>query len=245
MPQPIKNTAAARIIRAGDEGGASAGMAQFARELQEATQGLKKFDQATDRTTRAVFGGALKAAKGAAKFSGAGFVANTVAKVGRQTVRAAGFDLASFVATQGVGAALNPQGLGFSMGKALARSPTLAKALDLDLTLLPAERAGQRTLGITGAMARLGAAPEEIAPIREALMKQFGAEEMRAAKEARAVEILERSSGAEKAAVGAYERTKGLMSLEKLFESNFPGLTAAMNRLATVMEQFSGGNGGR
>lgn len=186
----------------GSPGGPDGGMGKFTTELQEATKSLGTFDKVTEQTTKTVTRSGRAAGGGGA---GRGFAMNTAAKIGRQTVRAAGFDLAGFAVTQG--ANLASQGLsasaGFSFFKSIAQNPTMAKALDLDLTLSPIARAGQRTLGITGAMARLGADPSEIAPIREQLLQQFGGEEMRAAKEARAVELRERAMGGDAAAAGA------------------------------------------
>ena len=133
--------------------------------------------------------------------------------------------------------------------KGLSQNPTMAKALDLDLTLAPIARAGQRTLGITGAMARLGASPEEIAPIREALMQQFGAEEMRAAQEARAVELLERSEGAEKAAAGAGAAlAKKINPAAVMKFVGLDGLTQTIRQLDETLKAWLGsgaGGGGR
>ena len=189
----------------GSPGGPDGGMGKFTTELQEATKSLGTFDKVTEQTTKTV----TRSGRAAGGGGGRGFAANTAAKIGRQTVRAAGFDLLSFVATQGVSMGLNAgAGAGYSLGKSIASNPTLAKALDLDLTLMPSQRAGQRTLGITGAMARLGADPEEIGDVRRQIFGQFFAQEQAAAKEGRAVELLERATGAEKAGEAAVQRIK-------------------------------------
>ena len=208
MPSPIRDNAASRIIRAGEVGGPEMGVAAFAKELNDATKGLVDFGKVTDATTRGlVAGGRGALGAGAAlagagmSLSGAGFAKNTAAKVARQTVRAAGFDLLNFAATQIAGGGLGAMAgnitagdVSFSVAKGLSQNPTLAKAFSLDLNLTPYLQAGQRTLGITGALARLGVAPDQIAEVREAAFGRMVPEEKRAAVEARAVEAMSREA---------------------------------------------------
>ena len=190
-----------RFVAAGSDyqafSGDGSGMGKFAKELQEATKSLGQFDKATEQTTKTVKsgGGLGRAAAGGAALVGAGFAANTAMKVGRQAVRGAGFDLVNWGATNLVGgvAGMDWKGGLFSAAKGMAQSPTLTKAFGLDLSLKPFMSAGQRTLGITGALARLGVPESDIAEVRGGVFKQFASEEKRAAVEARSVDKLVRS----------------------------------------------------
>ena len=193
------------------------GMDKFAKELQEATKSLGQFDKATEQTTKTVKsgGGLGRAAASGAALVGAGFAANTAMKVGRQAVRAAGFDLLNWGATSVAGGLAGmdvKEGL-FSGAKGLATSPTISKAMSLDLTLKPFMSAGQRTLGITGALARLGVPEADIAEVRGGVFKQFAAEEKRAAVESRSVDKLVRSEFGDEAMdrVGALATKAGEM----------------------------------
>ena len=242
-----------RFIAAGAEEQAGDPVAKFTEELDEATKGLGGFAKVTEQTTRGLSRGAVGALGVGAGLVGAGFAKNTAAKIGRQTVRAAGFDLLNFAATQfGAGVAGGASGnLGaadvtFSVAKGLSQNPTLAKAFALDLNLTPYLASGQRTLGITGALARLGVAPEQIAEVREATFRTVVPEEKRAAVEARAVEELTREAagGAALAPVEAF--TESLQSIPAAISKSIE--TSVDRAISKVMIAFgaapSGGGGG-
>ena len=228
MPSPIRDTAASRVIMAGESGGAGGGVAQFVKELGAATKGLGDFGKVTQQTTRGLARGAAGAAAAGAGLIGAGFAKNTAAKIGRQTVRAAGFDLVNYVGTQlsagglaALGANIDAGDVAFSAAPGMAQNPTLAKAFNLDLNLTPYLAAGKRTLGITGALARLGVAPDQIAEVREASFGAMVPEEVRAAKESRAVTQMARDAAG----------TKALEEVEAFTDASIAELKSMLNGL--------------
>ena len=129
-----------RFIAAGAEEQAGDPVAKFTEELDEATKGLGGFAKVTEQTTRGLSRGAVGALGVGAGLVGAGFAKNTAAKIGRQTVRAAGFDLLNFAATQiGAGAGVAAGNLGaadvtFSVAKGLSQTPVSYTHLTLPPT---------------------------------------------------------------------------------------------------------------
>ena len=253
MPRRVRDTAGSRIVQAGEIGGASGSVVQFVKELQDATKELGDFSKVTEATTRGISAGARGAVGAGASLLGAGvsltgvgFAKNTAMKVARQTVRAAGFDIVNFVATQGLGAAGDPSQLAFSAAKGLAQNPTLAKAFKLDLNLQPFLQAGQRTLGITGALARLGVDPAQIAEVREATFKAVTPEEKRAAVEARAVEEMTRKAAGTEALQDVEAFVGELQGIPEAIKSAIEG--AFNSAITKLMIHFgaapSGGGGG-
>ncbi len=229
-----------------ERGGGDEATGNFADELTKATRSLGNFDKTTQRTTKSLARGALGAVGAGAALVGAGVAKNTAARVGRQAVRAAGFDLTTFgvglVATGGTAGTDLPGSFAYSAAKGLATNPMLSAAFKLDQTLKPFMTAGQRTLGITGSLARLGVSEGEIADIRGGVFKQFAQEEKRAAKEAKAVDKLVRSEFGDEALANV---TAGLQELANIPQQIHNAIMAAARELwREIKTDMTGGAGG-